>query len=176
MNTNRTIPRFSKATKKTVYLYVTLIGVILIALCLTGFFIMHQLNQTPQYKPPAFDSSAHIGEPTPPIDLGYTLMTAEQGFVIKLCGRLFAQKDSIDIYLTNPKSNDVWLMTELHDENDKVLAKSGIIKQGEYIKSINMLSSVTTVETNVTIVVIAYSPDTYTSMGSVSMKTVLLRK
>jgi hypothetical protein len=176
MNTNRTIPRFSKASKKAIYLYVTLIGVILIALLLTGVFIMHQLNHTQKYKPPAFDSSAQIGEPIPPVDLGYTSMTVGQGFDIKICGRLFVEKNSVDIYFTNPKSNDVWLMTELQDENGKVLAKSGMIKQGEYIKSVNMFKNVTADKTNVTIVVIAYSPDTYLSRGSVSMKTVLFKQ
>ncbi len=57
-----------------------------------------------------------------------------------------------------------------------MLAKSGIIKQGEYVKSINMPKDVTADQTNVKIVVIAYAPDTYISRGSVSMKTVLFKQ
>jgi len=172
---NRNIPQRSKTATRTIYLYVALIGVILTALLFIGVFIMQRLNNAPIYSPPAFDSMAQIGEPTPPIDLGYTSMTVEQGFNIKLCGRLFIKKNNIDIYLTNPKLNNVWLMIELHDENGNVLARSGIIKQGEYIKSINMLVNVTAGKTNVKIVVIAYLPDTYISGGSVSIKTVLFR-
>ena len=175
MNINRNIPRFSKATKKIVLLYVALIGAIIIALFLTGIYIMQQLNKTPKFKPPAFDSAAQIGEPIPPIDLGYTPMSVEQGFDIKLCGRLFVLKDSVDIYLTNPESNDVWMLAELQDENGQVIAKSGIIKQGEYVKSINLIKSVSTAKTKVKIVVIAYSPDTYISKGNVSMNTVLIK-
>lgn len=176
MNTNRKIPHSSKASRKTMFLYMALSVVILIALILTGIFIFQRLNTTPQFIPPEFDPSAQVGEPTPDIDLGYTTVNVEQGFAIKLCGRLFVKNNSVDIYLTNPASNDLWMMTELQDENGKVLAKSGIIKPGEYIKAITLLKNVTAEKTNVKIVVIGYAPDTYASRGTVGMKTELFKQ
>jgi hypothetical protein len=137
---------------------------------------VRQSNHTQKYIPPAFDSSAQIGEPTPPADLGYTSMAVEQGLCIKLCGRLFVKNNSVDLYFTDPKSNDVWLMIKLQDKNGNVLAKSGIIKPGEYIKSVSMLKSITADKTNIKIVVAAFSPNTYISKGSVSVETVLLRQ
>ncbi|MBC3887821.1 hypothetical protein GH810_05810 [Acetobacterium paludosum] len=176
MNTNREIPQHSKASRKTVVLYLALIGVILIALILTGIILFQRLNTPLQFVPPGFDPSAQVGEPTPDIDLGYTTVNVEQGFEIKLCGRLFVKNNSVDINLTNPASNDVWMMTELQDKNGKVLGKSGIIKPGEYVQSIALLKNVKAEETNVKIVVIGYAPDTYASRGTVDMNTMLLKQ
>jgi len=103
-------------------------------------------------------------------------VNVEQGFDIKLCGRLFAQNNTVDIYLTNPASNNVWMMTEVQDENGKVLAKSGIIKPGEYVQSVALVKNVTAAETNVKIVVIGYAPDSYASRGMVGMKTTLFKQ
>jgi len=154
-------------------LYILFIGVIIIALFLTGYFIIHQFN--PAYTPPTFDIFAQIGEPIPPEDLGYTSMNVEQGYDIKLCGRLFIKENKIDIYVTNPTSNEVWLKVELQDANGKLLAQSGIVKQGEYVPSISLLENVTATKTNVKIIVIAYEPDTYISKGSVNMNTILYK-
>ena len=176
MNTNRELPKYSKASRKTRVLYVALLGVILIALIVTGILVFQRLNTTPAFVPPAFDKSAQVGEPTPDLDLGYTTVNVEQGFEIRLCGRLFVKNDHIEINLTNPTSNDVWMMTELQDENGKVLAKSGIIKPGEYVQSVTLLKKLTAAETNVKIVVIGYAPNTYASRGTVGMKTVLYKQ
>ncbi|HEY5558063.1 hypothetical protein [Acetobacterium sp.] len=176
MNTNRDIPRFFKTSQKNIIVYGLIIGVIIIALILTGMFVTGRLNATPEFIPPGFDAAAQIGEPSPPLDFGYTTVNVEQGFDIKLCGRLFARNNTIDIYLTNPASNNVWIMTEVQDENGKVLAKSGIIKPGEYVQSVALANNVTAVETNVKIVVIGYAPDSYASRGMVGMKTTLFKQ
>lgn len=169
-------PEYSKASRKTRVLYAARLGVILMALIVTGILVFQRLNTTPAFVPPAFDKSAQVGEPTPDLDLGYTAVNVEQGFEIRLCGRLFVKNNEVEINLTNPISNDVWMMTELQDENGQVLAKSGIIKPGEYVQSITLLKKVTVAETNVKIVVIGYAPDTYASRGTVGMKTVLFKE
>ena len=176
MNTNRKIPRFSKASRKSMILYLSLIGVILVALVLTGMAVFQGFNKAPEFRPPGFDPAVQSGEPTPDIDLGYTAVNVQEGFDIKLCGRLFAQNNAVDIYLTNPASNTVWMMTELQDENGRVIAKSGIIKPGEYVQSVALLKNVTEAETKVKIVVIGYVPETYGSRGTVGMKTLLFKQ
>lgn len=176
MNTNREIPQFSKTSKRNIIVYGLIIGVIIVALIFTGIYVIGRLNATPEFIPPGFDASAQIGEPTPPLDFGYTTVNVEQRFDIKLCGRLFAQNNTIDIYLTNPASNNVWMMTEVQDENGEVLAKSGIIKPGEYVQSIALAKNVTAAETNVKIVVIGYDPDSYASRGIVGMNTTLFKQ
>lgn len=176
MNTNRALPEYSKASRKTRVLYAALLGVILIALLLTAILVFQRLNTTPAFVAPGFDKSAQVGEPTPDLDLGYTAVNVEQGFEIRLCGRLFVKNNKVEINLTNPASNDVWMMTELQDGNGQVLAQSGIIKPGEYVQSVTLLKKMTAAETNVKIVVIGYAPDTYASRGTVGMKTVLFKE
>jgi|GEM_PF-4759112 len=52
MNTNREIPQFSTASKKSIAVYGLLIGVIIIALILTGIFVIGRLTTTPAFIPP----------------------------------------------------------------------------------------------------------------------------
>lgn len=121
-----------------------------------------------EFVPPAFDQSAVDGEPTVPDDAGYTPLRVEQGYMFYVCGSIKYQNGSADVFLTSPKDNRVWLMMRAYDEKGKVIGETGLIRPGQYLKSIS-LSKEYKQDANIKLKVIAYQPDTYYSMGNVDL-------
>ena len=55
-----------------------------------------------------------------------------------------------------------------YDEKSKVIGETGLIRPGQYLKSIS-LSKEYKQDANIKLKVIAYQPDTYYSMGNVDL-------
>jgi|LGOV01.1.fsa_nt_gb hypothetical protein len=176
MNKKREIPVFSKSSKKYYGLNRIVVVVFIVAVIVVSAFIYNRIESGPNFKIPNFDPQVKSGEPNPPIDLGYVTVPIEEGFEIKLCGRLFIQDNVIDIYATNLENNDVWIKIELENEEGQLIAESGIIKPGEYLKSLELIKNVSEAESQVKIIVIGYEPETYESRGVVEMKTLLYQE
>lgn len=121
-----------------------------------------------EFVPPAFDQLAVDGEPTVPDDAGYTPLRVEQGYMFYVCGSIKYTNGGADVYLTSPKDNRVWLMMRAYDEKGKVIGETGLIRPGQYLKSIS-LNKEYKQDANIKLKVIAYQPDTYYSMGNVDL-------
>lgn len=150
---------------------------ILCALCCLSVTVMvltviKTINDKEPVMPPAFDPSAVTGIPNVPEELGYSSIEVEQGYKAYVCGNLFANSRNADIYFTSPETNTVWLLLHLTDEKGTVLGQTGIIRPGEYVKTLT-LNMVPDKEESVKLKIIAYKPETYTSMGTVGLNTIL---
>ncbi len=77
-----------------------------------------------------------------------------------------------DVWLTNPSGSAVWLKVRILDENDNILGESGLIRAGEYVRSVQ-LTAVPSATANISLKIMAYEPDTYYSAGSARLNTVL---
>lgn len=125
-----------------------------------------------EFVPPEFDDTAVAGEPDVPNNLGYSLMNISENYDIYLCGKLFLKDGSIDVYFTSDNDNSVWVKLEILDENNTVIGETGVIKPGEYVKSVTINRSLSD-NTKVKLKVIGYEPNTYLSAGSANMKTTI---
>lgn len=77
------------------------------------------------FTPPPFDEAAQTGTPEVPDDLGWSELDAK-AFQASLCG-VFAPKDSkVDVYLTNPETNTVWLKLRVLDDKGNTLGETGL--------------------------------------------------
>ena len=67
---------------------------------------------------------------------------------------------------------DVWLKLRVLTADGTLLGETGLIRPGEYIKSVSLTSEVED-GTAIKLKIMAYEPDTYYSAGSVTLNTIL---
>ena len=146
--------------------------IIVILLCVVSLVVMaFALTRQPEaikgeFTPPPFDPAAVVGVPEVPEDLGYRELDCEV-YKVALCGKL---NRNGDLWLTNPESNEVWLKVRALDEKGNILGETGLVKPGEYVRSVN-LTKVPQSGTPVTLKIMAYEPETYYSAGAASLNT-----
>lgn len=134
------------------------------------FSLLQYPSQSDQpFQPPDFDGNACRGEPQVPPELGWCELDA-QVYRVSVCGNLIPQGNSVDIWLTNPEENDVWLKLRVLDINGEILGETGLITPGQYIQRV-FLDFVPETDTPVILKIMAYEPETYYSAGSISLNT-----
>ena len=137
--------------------------VMIVALC-----IPKKAEQKP-FTPPPFDSNAVQGEPTVPEGLGYNILHREgMSFKVGVCGKITVKKSTVDIYLTNVAENNAWLKARFYNAKGEIVGESGLIKPGEYLQSV-VLESVPNESEQYTVKIMSYEPDTYKSLGAVTL-------
>lgn len=124
-----------------------------------------------EFTPPPFEETAETGVPEVPAELGYGEIDAKV-YKASICGGLILKDDKVDIYLTNPEENDVWMKVRVLDTEGNRLGETGLIKPGQYVKSVTFIEHVKA-GTNVQLKIMAYEPETYHSAGAVTMNTVV---
>ena len=127
-----------------------------------------------EFVPPPFDPGAIVGtaEIETPEAIGYTELDAK-AYKLSVCGLVKLVGDSADIYFTNPETNDVWLKIRVLDEKGNILGETGLIRPGEYVKSITFTEKVPKVGDKITMKIMGYQPETYYSAGAVNLGTVV---
>ena len=124
------------------------------------------------FTPPPFDESAVVGDPE---DLG---IGEEEGYMVLsdptkapfkagICGLVdINENNEADIYFYNVPTNNVWLKIRIYGKDPKtdIVAETGLIKPGEYIKTVSFRREIAH-EEQLTIKVMSYVPEEYTSDG-----------
>lgn len=153
----------------------TFFNLICIALSATVFFAVSFSVYHILYAPPAFEENIQLGTPSPSADLAYDRITVKDGYVVGICGKVLLKDGEAQLYLTNFENNNVWFSITMIDNNNNVIAETGILRQGEYLESVPVNLYLEPNETaTVTIQIIGYKPDTYVSAGSFEISTELV--
>lgn len=119
---------------------------------------------------PDFDSNVQNGEPTVSDRYAYSTLTIKEKYALRLAGVPENDGQNIDLYLTNIQDNDVWVRIEILDEQGEILGQSGVIRNGQYLKTVHLNKPLSQRETPVLIKVIGYTPYTWQSQGNVQLK------
>ena len=124
-----------------------------------------------EFIPPEFDIKAEKGMPDTD-DKSYTAVHQDNmPFILHICGEVSVYDNSFaDIYFTNDSSNTVWLKLRVFDSHDEVIAETGLIRPGEYIKTIEFNRAMSDNEA-VKLRIMSYEPETYYSSGSVVLNS-----
>ena len=139
-----------------------------VALC-----INKSASEAVEFSPPPYDANAVIGVPAEvPEDLGYSKLEIEKGYVFYLCGNIFLTGNKADVYFTSPADNSVFLRLRIVDENEQILGETGLIRPGEYLQNI-VFDSIPQTSCPAKCKIIAYQPETYYSMGTVTLNITL---
>ena len=91
-------------------------------------------------------------------------------FSTYVCGKVVLNGNSADVYLTNDEGNKVWLKLRILDEEDNILAETGLLKPNEYVKTVTF-DKIPKSGANIKLKIMAYEPDTYYSAGAVTLNT-----
>lgn len=130
-----------------------------------------------KYNPPPMETTAVEG--VPEIDdvnkRGYAPFGISPDFRLKVCGEPEIDGDNINLYLTSIETNKVLMKCILvsEDESETVLAESGTIKPGTYLKSIKLKENLESGIQGAILKVQAFEPETYFSKGTANLKIVL---
>jgi len=123
------------------------------------------------FVPPPFDSAACIGTPDIPEEVSWQELDAKV-FRVSVCGEIRISGNMAMVWLTNPASNEIWMKMRILDMDGKILGETGLIKPGQYVKTVP-LDKVPKVGTPVVLKVMTYEPETYYSAGSISLNTTI---
>lgn len=149
-------------------------AVIAVLTFLLGCFVYYQNHKAPAFQPPAAEMDAVSGIPYAPTELGYSALSQEgMPYSLQICGVCAPREDGqLDVYFTNDAGNEALLVLEVHEggSDGELLGKTGFLKPNEYVKSVR-LDRVPEAGTEITYRVIGYEPETYMSVGSVSLGT-----
>jgi len=125
-----------------------------------------------EFEAPQFDESAISGSPEVDESLNYRELAIAEGFKFSMCGNLTLENNSCVVYFTSFADNELWLLMKIYDKEGNLLGSSGLLRPGEYLKSIELSKTITS-DTPITVKVLSYEPDTYLSHGSASANLVI---
>ena len=155
-------------------LSVTLLGTLLLVMVV--MIVALTLPKEPQrgeFIPPAFEANAVSGTPEVPDGLGYSAPFQEgMAYRFAVCGNVTIEAGQALVYFTNPAENDTWIKLRIYDEYGAALGETGLLKPGEYVQYLSLTKDLKT-GTPVRLKIMGYEPETYLSMGSVSLNTVI---
>lgn len=146
-----------------------------LSLCvLAAVLIARAISRTDQsgFQPPPFEAAAVSGTPEVPEELGYSPVQAKDAFTAYLCGKPLAEDGRAAVYFTSPADNTAWLKLRVMDDAGEVLGETGLLRPGEYVRDMKV-EPVPEDGAAVTLKIMAYEPETYYSLGAVSLNTTL---
>ena len=125
------------------------------------------------FVPPPFDETAEVGKPTvpDPKEMGYTSFDAH-AFKVTICCEITFSGNNADLYFTNPEENNVWLKLRVINASGEVVAETGLIRPGEYIKTVRF-SKIPSSGEKITLKAMAYEPQSYYSVGAAPITTIV---
>ena len=151
----------------------TALHLLIVALGVAAAVWAYHAFQPVMFTHPDFDPAAVSGTPRVEEKYGYSTLTVDEEYAVRLCGVPANDGQTVDLFLTNPADNGVWFRAEVLDGDGKVLASTGVLRQGEYLPSVTLSQPLTERETPVTVRIVAYEPDTWQSRGNVNLNLML---
>ncbi len=150
-------------------LRIMVIYLITIALCFGITAIAYSVTRPTILDHPDFETNVTAG--TPSIDKKYCFSTlsVQPDYQIQMCGIPAVKDNMLYLYVTNPKSNDVWFRVEVLDSEKNVIGTSGVLKTDEYLQYIKLDKALVKGD-EITVKVIGYTPNTWYSAGNVNLQ------
>ena len=93
-------------------------------------------DSKPEFTPPPFDAAAQTGMPEVADESWTKIYQDGMSFTAWVCGKVSVNGESADVYFTSVAENTVWLKLRITDESGNILGETGLLKPGEYVKSV----------------------------------------
>lgn len=157
--------------KKAVFILLALCLAAVVGMILSLVLTKEKSGQN-EFIPPEFELTAQKGIPAVTDESWRQIYKDGMGFSAHVCGKVVIENNSADLFFTNDSGNHVWLKLRILDEKNRILAETGLIKPGEYIKAVEFTNPPPK-GTKIALKIMAYEPDTYYSAGAVTLNTVV---
>lgn len=130
-------------------------------------------SRTGEFLPPAFETSAELGIPIVDQNLGWSEIYQDgMEFKAGVCGNVVTDNDTAIVYFTNSDKFDAWLKLRILNKEDEIFGETGLLKPGEYVKSIKLTGKISDGD-SIRLKIMAYEPETYYSLGTVTLNTTI---
>ena len=153
--------------KKNKHIIILLTLLIVLVAIIIILFINIKNKQT-FHKPP-FDKNA-ITEMPNELDYKDSIIEISKGYSLYIDGIPTIKNNELIINLIALKENNVWIKIRVLNEQEKIVAESGLVRPGEYLKSIKIINKISKND-KLTYMIMGYEIDTYLSAGNVSLNT-----
>lgn len=154
---------------KAIYFYAAICFLAVLGMVLS-FVLTGGRTEQPKFTPPPFEETAQSGMPDVADESWTQIYKDGMNFSTHVCGKVVLNGNSADVYLTNDEGNKVWLKLRILDEEDNILAETGLLKPNEYVKTVTF-DKIPKSGANIKLKIMAYEPDTYYSAGAVTLNT-----
>ena len=146
-------------------------GILIIGIIATVIVAVNRGNN--KFTPPPFDKTAVSGMPeVEDQSLGYGVLALKEGYVIMVCGNPVVEDGKAVVYFTAEGANTVWVRLVLMTEDGEQLGSSGLLKAGEYVRTIELSREINE-DMPIVMKFLSYEPDTYYSQGSADVNATL---
>lgn len=140
------------------------------AICLMIFALTRNKAQPAVFLPPDFEENAVSGFPEDAGESWTKVYQDGMSFTAYVCGEVVINDGTADLYFTSGAENEVWIKLRIMNESGEILAETGLLKPGEYVKSVEFDIAPSKGE-KISMKIMAYEPETYYSAGAVTLNT-----
>lgn len=148
---------------------ITILISILILLIAIIILLIFNIKNKSTFTKPEFDTNATTKIPEK-LNYKSSIINISEGYSIYIDGIPHINKDDIIINFISIEDNKVWIKIRLLDEEKNIVAESGLIKPGEYLKSLKTKKKIKSND-KITYMIMGYEIDTYMSAGTVELNT-----
>jgi len=148
---------------------IIILSFVLLILIIIIILLSINIKNKSTFVKPEFDSSV-LTEIPESIDYKDSTLNISENYDVYINGLPKVEDDNLIIDFISLKENNVWIKIRVLDETEKVIAESGLVKPGEYLRSIN-LSKQKQKNDKIIYMIIGYEIDTYLSAGTIKLNT-----
>lgn len=146
-----------------------LLSGILIILIVLIILLSINIKQKGTFVKPEFDSNA-LNEVPENIEYKDSTLNISENYDVYINGLPTIENNKLIVNFISMKENNIWIKLRVLDETGKTIAESGLVKPGEYLKSVTLNKKISN-EDKITYMIIGYEIDTYLSAGTVKLNT-----
>ena len=151
----------------------TILYILALIICIAAVAFAYFHFHPAMFSHPDFESAALSGTPQVEKEYGYSLLSVQEGYSISICGAPAVNENEVFFNITNPSDNSVWIRMEVLNANGEVIGSSGVLKQGQYLPSIELKEELEAGTSDISVRIIGYEPNTWQSRGNVNLQMVL---
>ena len=160
-------------------MFVAIIALAVVCVVSVGVMIFALIHFAPKqepFVPPAFESAAVEGvleENDQLKALGWSQIKNEAlPYTARICGRVLVEEQKANLWFYNEPESESWLKLRVIDAEGTILAETGLLKPGEYLKGVEFNRPIADDE-EITLKIMGYEPETYHSVGAISLNPVV---
>ena len=128
-----------------------------------------------EFKAPPFEENTVSGVPDYVANIeNYREINMSGNYKFALAGTPTLDGNKLLVHFSSHDDNEAWLLIKVYDMSDNEIGKSGLVRAGEYLESVNIMCD--NVTDSVKVKIVSYEYNTYYSMGTASATLPIITK
>jgi len=149
--------------------YIIMLSTLLLVLVLIIIILIINITNKRTFHKPPFDKNTTTEIPNE-LDYKDSIIKVSEGYSLYIDGIPTIKNNELIINLITLKENNVWIKIRVLNDEEKIIAESGLIRPGEYLRSVETIKKISKND-KLTYMIMGYEIDTYLSAGNVALNT-----